>query len=390
MEEIPEDVGDLIWVSNIKKLVGVMSHDSSCGTPVIIGDQLWVPTSNCSGIKYAPARLDRHVFEKKKEEGTLRPGSGGPNMLVLDKHTGQMIAHDPLKIERIFHGQWSSPCAGEVDGEQVVFWGDGYGYLHAFAVPSQDLEPIENPRREPAPHLEVLWSLDCNPHRYRYDESGEEFHYPFHGEAKPFERPGVGIGPGEVIATPVFYDGLVYIAIGRDRAYSRQDDEIYNGSLLCIDPGEVDEDGNPKIVWRTEKLHRTQSTVSIQDGLIYVADMGGLLNCFDQETGEKVWEYDLGYMVECRSQFVADGKIYVATDKRDFYIFRTGREPEVVFQTKVKDAIATPGAVDGVLFIGSPRGLSAYYGPGYDGPKPVVEATDDAADDEADTEPVVD
>jgi outer membrane protein assembly factor BamB len=370
MKELAPDVADIIWISSIKDMLGVQTHDSSCGTPLIIDDQVWVPTSNCAGIKPATAHFDREKFERMQEEGKIKPGRGGPNLIVLDKNTGRLLAADPLKIPRIFHGQWSSPSTGVVNGRRVVFWGDGYGFLHAFAVPERaDGQAVQE--------LEVVWSLDCNPPRCRFDDEGNELPYPFHGEARNFALPGVGIGPGEVIATPVFPDGRVYIAIGRDRAYSKQDPATYNGALTCIDPGVV-EGGAPKIVWRTEKLHRTQSTVSIVDGLVYVADMGGLMNCFEQETGEKVWEYDLGYMVECRSQFVADGKIYIGTDrKRDFFVFRCGREPVVLSQTKTKDAIATPGAVDGILYIGHRRSLTAYYGPGYDGPKPDVQVVDE-------------
>lgn len=361
METLGAGLADLLWTADIKQLVGTQPHDSSCGTPLVIGKQLWVPTSNCWGVAYPPAHYDSAKLEALLAEGKLKPSRGGPNLLVLDKDTGELIAKDPLAIPRVFHGQWSSPSTGVVGGRRLVFWGDGYGFLHAFALPDTD-------GAEEVVDLQVAWSLDCNPRRYRYDDEGNERPYPLHDTKKRWETPGVGIGPGEVIATPVFHEGRVYVALGRDRAYSREHEEIYNGTLLCIDPAEVDDAGRPRVVWRSEELHRTQSTVSIADGLLYVADMGGLMNCFDVRSGEKLWQQDLGARVECRSQLVADGKVYIGTDRSEFYVLRAGREPAVLFQTKLRDHVATPGAVDGVLFVAGPRGVTAYRGPGHAAP----------------------
>ncbi len=341
INELKPEYGDVIWRRNLKEL-GVSPHDASSGSVLIDGDLLWVSTSHAYGKKPAPARMDKPEDAKKYKHHKA------PNVLVLDKKTGEVLAQDDMDIERIFHGQWCSFSKGELDGRDLFFWGDGFGILHAFERPRIS-------RDGKIQIMEPVWSLDCNPKDYRYDAEGREIGFPTHGKN---ERPKKAIGPCHIIGTPVFHDKLLYLAIGRDRAYSGKSHTPGegNGRILCIDPSK------PEILWDNRDLGRTQSTLSIWNGLIYVADMSRYMHCFDQLTGEKIWDYDLKQLVECQSQLLADNKLYVSNRKGEFFILQAGNEAKLLSECRPGGHIATPTAVDGILYLCTQKDVTAYKG----------------------------
>ena len=50
----------------------------------------------------------------------------------------------------------------------------------------------------------TLWKYDCNPADYKKDKDGKIIKYP------------AAEGLSEIIATPTYYNGKVYVAIGQD------------------------------------------------------------------------------------------------------------------------------------------------------------------------------
>ncbi len=342
LKELKPTHGDIIWRCDLSKL-RAQHHDASAGTILMDDDLLWVTTSHALGKKPAPARMN------KPEDAEKYRYRKAPNVVVVDKNTGDLIATDDLEIERVFHGQWSSVSTGKVNGKDLFFWGDGYGILHAFERPARSEDgSIQT--------LKQVWQIDCNPPEYRVDENGNEIGFPIHGKNP---RPKDAVGPTHIIGVPVFHNGLLYLAMGRDRAYNGKAHEPGqgNGRILCIDPSK------PEIVWENRDLGRTQSTVSIGDDLIYVADMSKYMHCFDLKTGEKVWQQDLNHLVECQSQLLADNKLYVANKKGEFFILQAGREAKVLSMTDLGNSICAPvTAVNGILYVCTQDGVSAYKG----------------------------
>src|SRR5262249_27898090 len=65
----------------------------------------------------------------------------------------------------------------------------------------------------------------------------------------------------------------------------------------------------------------------VHDGLVYAADVYGFLYCFDAKTGTLAWVDDL--MAGVRGQLLwADGKVLVATEDGDLFIYAHGREKQ--------------------------------------------------------------
>jgi outer membrane protein assembly factor BamB len=253
------------------------------------------------------------------------------------------------------HGQWSNATYGEAAGVKQVIFPGGDGWLYAFDPPTGKL----------------LWKFDCNPKSAKYELGGR-------GTKSDF------------IATPVVYKGRVYIATG-------QDPEHYDGMghLWCIDlaravqKGRVNKDNDASpigddfdpnteanqersaLVWhfggydlrpkskRDFLFGRTMSTCAIHDGLVYIAELAGYMNCLDAETGQRYWLHDLKSSV-WGSAYYVDGKVYVPTEDGDVFIFAHGKEKKLLSTVEMDEPIkGSVVAANGVLFVKTEKTLYA-------------------------------
>ena len=112
-------------------------------------------------------------------------------------------------------------------------------------------------------------------------------------------------------------------------------------------------------VWSYDKIHRSLSTPSIVDGLIYVPDFSGFVHCLDAETGQPYWTLDTKAHI-WGSTMVADGKVYVGTEDGDFYVLAAGKEQKVISKIDMRSPVySTPVAANGTLFVATPTHLYA-------------------------------
>ena len=107
---------------------------------------------------------------------------------------------------------------GTVQGRKLVFLGGGDGVCYAFAaLTSVPKHPVT---------LKAAWWVDCNPPEYRsFGGMDMMVHYTL-GDKRRRDtindlNDGSFVGMSEIIATPVFYQGRVYVAIGRDPDHGR-------------------------------------------------------------------------------------------------------------------------------------------------------------------------
>ncbi len=347
---LPDSVnGDILWHYDLRELK-VRPHDAGCGTPLILGDQLWVTTSQADSLRDGRAKMK----SPPKREQRVRDKLNIPNIVVMDKMTGKLIALDEQPILEVFHGQWSSLASGIVDGRRLVFWGDGYGMLHAFAAP----EPAADGS---VVHLTEVWKADGNPKHYRFAEDGTELLYPttMGGEDRDAFLTRRKIGPAHFIASPVFHEGRLYAAIGRDYNYcdKNQNRALGAGALTCLDAA----DGS--IVRQNTEIGRTHGTPSIADGLLYTAGTDGYLYCVDISDGSIVYRFDLGSAICDRGQMLADGKLYVSNKKGELIVVQAGREPKELFRRRFKAPPSTATAHGNTLYIAYTRGIHAYRKP---------------------------
>jgi hypothetical protein len=163
--ELKPTDGDILWWYDFLGELDVWPQDAVDGSILIHGDHLFVCTSN---------GVDRsHVTV---------PSPDAPDLIVLDKRTGKLLAAGEPLGKAIFHGDWSSPALVRAGGRTLVVWGGGDGVCYAFDA---DFEPgVEGkPGR-----LRRVWWFDANPPHNRFRN----------GKRLPYNRNGEG--PSEIIS----------------------------------------------------------------------------------------------------------------------------------------------------------------------------------------------
>jgi outer membrane protein assembly factor BamB len=84
-----------------------------------------------------------------------------------------------------------------------------------------------------------------------------------------------------------------------------------------------------------------------------------MVHCVDAETGRPYWVHDAGRDMWA-STLVADGRVYVGTRGRQFWVLATGKEKRVLSSIELDDAlISTPVAANGTLYVGTMKRLFA-------------------------------
>jgi outer membrane protein assembly factor BamB len=131
------------------------------------------------------------------------------------------------------------------------------------------------------------------------------------------------------------------------------------GWLVCLDATQTGDVTRTAIVWSYDEIQASASTVSIADGLLFVADHAGRIRCLDPETGGLYWVHDTGGLI-WGSTLAADGKLYVGTGRALLWVLAASPKPQVVSRIRMPDPIfTTPVAANGVLYVATHRHLYA-------------------------------
>ncbi len=310
---LPTDA-DILWKYDMMDELGVFPHNASNCSVIIEGDTVFVCTSN--GQDWTHVNI---------------PSPQSPSFIALDKKTGELIGEDDAAIgPRIYHGQWTSPSIGKVNGKTHVYFGGGDGVLYALnSKPAKDGDTN---------FIKKAWWFDCVPEDYKKDKNGKAIKYP------------AAEGPSEINATPVFYKNRVYVAIGQDPEHGEG-----VGRLLCIDATKEGDITKTGLIWDYKAIKRSISTVSIDPdkGLLYIADFSGFVHCLDAENGKVHWVHDMQAHM-WGSTFVADGKVYVGDEDGDFVILESSKEKKVIDEVNVGAPIfSTPIVANGLMYVAS-------------------------------------
>jgi hypothetical protein len=347
----------VLWTFDMRKAFKTDPADTYCGSCVIEGDFLYASTSNgldplAAGVTEKMFELDKRFKGGRKirttESAYHLNSPDAPNLVVFEKKTGRVVATDDAPItKKLLKGQWSSCAVACVGDRKMVVYGGGDGRAYAFeALTASPPQPVK---------LKTVWSYDCIPAEYQQlGDLPRLVHY-YLGDSRwggtLNKNDGTYAGLSEIIGTPVFYKNRIYVAVGRDAAMGRG-----RGALQCIDATKTGDSTVTGKIWTYQGLDWTPSTVSIADGLVYVADMAGRLHCVDAETGKCYWVQAETCGMLLGSTLVADGKVYMPTGK-GLFVFAAGKEAKPLGKISVSSPIhSTPVAANGTLYIASSNG----------------------------------
>lgn len=322
---LSESDADIVWVYDMRSELGVVPHNATASSILVVGDRAYVTTSN--GVDWSHSNMS---------------APSAPALICLDRHTGSLLARERSGIsERTFHGNWSSPAHGVVGGQEQVIFGAGDGFLYGF-----DPEPRDGTLAE-------LWRFDCNPPEYRA-VGGRPGGY---GRRK---------GPSEVLGTPVIDGVHIYATIGQDPINGPG-----SGHLVCLSTENVGSDGVPRVTWSTKSLQRSLSTVAVSAGLVFAADVAGTLHCFDAVTGKRHWTEHLQGAV-WGSPMVAGDVVYICTEDGDLSAYAAAPVRKLLGRTIFDEPVySTPVIANGALYVATPTQL---YSAGRGAPSPVGDA----------------
>jgi len=350
---------DVIWVYDMMEELDVSQHNMCNCSVTAYGDILFVNTSN--GVD------ESHI---------VIPSPDAPSFFAMDKNTGEVLWTDKSPGLNILHGQWSSPAIAELGGVPQVIFAGGDGWIYAFkADAGTDGDP------------ELLWKFDGNPKTSKWRLGGQGTR-------------------NNIIATPVIYDGKVYVAVGQDPEHGEGE-----GHLWCLDPTKrgdlsselamkiegskrvpiahrrlqavIEEDGevavpnpNSGVVWHydvsdlngddeidfEETMHRSIGTVAIKDDILYIADFSGLFHCLNAKTGKVNWTYDM-LASAWGSPLIVDDKVYIGDEDGDVAIFKLSadkEDSEPMEEINMGNSVySTPIVANGVLYIANKTHLFA-------------------------------
>lgn len=368
-----KDEADVLWVFDMMAKLKVSQHNMCSCSVSLAGDILLVNTSN--GLDESHINL---------------PSPDAPSFIALDRNTGELLWSDKSPGANILHGQWSSPTVGEFNGQVQAIFAGGDGWVYSF-----------DPKGDGNGNPKLIWKLDGNPKDSKWILGGRGTR-------------------NNIIATPVIYDGLVYVSVGQDPEHGEG-----VGHVWCIDPnkkGDVsstlakDKDGNAlparrlqtadtdegdkieqnpnsAVVWHytkvdsdgngkfsfEETMHRTIGTAAIKNDLLFISDFSGLFHCLDAKKIDKkttnedgthppvvYWKYDM-FAAAWGSPLIVDGKVYIGDEDGDIAIFKLSSDPEVampdeepIVEINVGNAVySSPIVANDVLYIANKSTLYA-------------------------------
>jgi len=313
---------DILWLYDIPNQAGTWPHDGAHASILIDGDFLYINTSN--GVDNTHAKIRRPE---------------GPSLIVLDKKTGRLLARDHEGIgPRIFHSTWSSPAMGVVDGRKVIFFCGGDGVVYGF-------EPLKAaPPEGKVESLKRIWRFDPDPTGPKENVS----QYLRNRE----------VSPSSIKSMPALHDNRLYITVGGDIWWGKN-----QAWLKCIDATKTGDVTDSALIWSYDLKDHCCSTPAVHEGLVYVADCGRMVHCVDAKTGQVCWTHETKGDIWA-STLVADGKVYVGTNRRDFWILAAGREKKVLSTVQMDSAVsATTTAANGVVYVTTMRKLYALKKP---------------------------
>jgi outer membrane protein assembly factor BamB len=167
-----------------------------------------------------------------------------------------------------------------------------------------------------------------------------------------------GMNPAEnynqflrLVSSPVCVDGMIVIPTAK------------RGPVLALKPelsGDVT--GSPEHhLWRTEGITPDVATPLVYDGCVYLARENGTLACLDAKSGELLYEERLMADRHRSTPAAGDFKVYIAGRDGVVHVIRAGRRIEISGKCELgEETTASPAIAGGRIFIRTYQALYAF------------------------------
>jgi len=265
--------GKLVWILDMKKDLGVQPFQASAGSPLVVGDLVFVGTGNS---------LDAKTSKVKNPQA--------PSFVAVERKSGKLAWKDNSPGNKIVWGSWGSlPIPPWTDGLRLCFPERMAGF-----IPS--IRPAENRfGSSTASLMRSRWRRErnrptssCRPRRC---SRGTASLFPWGADPDTNDK------------------GCLWAVD------ARKDGDVTSSAELWRIPGDA--------------FGLSISSVAVQDGLVYAVEQQGFLNCVDLETGKVVWKHDFLSSLH-GAPLIADEKIFVLNGDGEVFVLQAGREKKIL------------------------------------------------------------
>lgn len=162
------------------------------------------------------------------------------------------------------------------------------------------------------------------------------------------------IGTGGVSSSPSAVGDLMFVGSSGRRSRS---------NLVAIKAGasgDLDEEGNTGIAWRTSEAAPSRSSPLVYEGHVYILDnRGGIVVCLDAESGDVMYRERMpNGGAFWASPYAFDGAVFCPADNGITYVLNAGKDFELITTNELEGRFwATPAVVNNSIYIRSAKKL---------------------------------
>lgn len=155
-------------------------------------------------------------------------------------------------------------------------------------------------------------------------------------------------------------------AVDAQRIYFGNSGPMSAGPLVAVAAeaeGEIELDKNfqsEQIVWSRTRSGPGMASPIVAGGFLYIPGSGGLLNCYDTQTGERVYRTRVPNMKTVVASLWGDEqRVFILDERGTAFVIKTGPEFELLGTNQIDDLVwSTPTIVGDTLLI---RGVEKLY-----------------------------
>jgi outer membrane protein assembly factor BamB len=153
-----------------------------------------------------------------------------------------------------------------------------------------------------------------------------------------------------MVPSPIAGDGLIFLASGNSLTIQ----PIY--AIRPGATGDITlkegENTNEAVTWSQRRGGAYAATPVFYDGLLYIVSSGGVLTAYNAETGERAYQERLAPGSYYASGVGADGKLYFASEDGDVTVVKAGPTYERLAQNSMGAPVfATPAISQNMIII---------------------------------------
>jgi outer membrane protein assembly factor BamB len=159
------------------------------------------------------------------------------------------------------------------------------------------------------------------------------------------------------IPTPIVGKDLMYLTSGNRPIQP----------IFAIRPGSAgdislkpNEQHNDHIAWSRMRGGRYMTTPILYGDYFYTCGNGGMVSCYQADTGKEIYKERLGGESYTASPVAADGRLYFTSEQGQVRVVKAGSEFQLLAVNEIGDVcMATPAISCGMLFVRSQHSLFA-------------------------------